>query len=80
MNAILEVRNRILHLCKELNYSTDELVELSGVCPLELEDILLARCHDIDLVTIMKLCDGLGITLCEFLSTPEFDKLRREIV
>ena len=29
--------------------------------------------------TIKKLCDGLGITLGEFFSTPEFDALEQEI-
>ena len=30
-------------------------------------------------VTIKKLCDGLDITLGEFFSTPEFDRLEQEI-
>jgi hypothetical protein len=29
--------------------------------------------------TSKKLCDGLGITLGEFFSTPEFDALEQEI-
>ena len=37
------------------------------------------RRHDISIVTIKKLCDGLDITLGEFFSTPEFDNLEQEI-
>ena len=30
------------------------------------------------IVTIKRLCDGLGITLGEFFNTPEFDSLEQE--
>lgn len=35
--------------------------------------------RDVSITTIKKFCDGLGITLGEFFSTPEFDDLEQEI-
>lgn len=37
------------------------------------------RRRDISITTIKKLCDGLDITLGEFFSTPEFDRLEQEL-
>lgn len=39
-----------------------------------------AKRRDVSIITIKKFCDGLGITLGEFFSTPEFDNLEQEIV
>ena len=41
--------------------------------------MLDARRRDVSVVTVKKLCDGLGITLGEFFSAPEFDELEQEI-
>lgn len=38
-----------------------------------------SRRKDVGILTIKKLCDGLGVTLGEFFSTEEFDRLEQEI-
>lgn len=53
--------------------------ESRGVTPSTVYSMLDSRRHDVSIVTIKKLCDGLGITLGEFFSTPEFDGLEQEI-
>jgi hypothetical protein len=35
--------------------------------------------RDVSIVTIKKLCDGLGTTLGYFFNTPEFDALEQEM-
>lgn len=41
--------------------------------------MLDSRRRDVSIITIKKLCDGLGITLGEFFSASQFDALEQEI-
>ena len=74
--AIVE---RFHELCKEKGIKTNELATLSGVTPSTVYSMLDSRRKDVSAITVKKLCDGLGITLGEFFSTPEFDALEQEI-
>lgn len=73
------VVKRFVQLCKERAIKPNELATLSGVTPSTVYSMLDSKRKDISIVTIKKLCDGLGITLGEFFSTPEFDALEQEI-
>ena len=57
----------------------NELANISGVTPSTVYSLLDERRRDVSIITIKKLCDGLGISLGEFFSTPEFDELEQEI-
>ena len=46
---------------------------------LNLKNILYGKSQNPKILTIKLLCDGLGITLGEFFSTPEFDALEQEL-
>ena len=73
------VAYRFEQLCKERNIKLNELATLSGVTPSTAYSMMDKRRRDVSIVTIKKFCDGLGITLGEFFSTDEFDKLEQEI-
>ena len=73
------VVNRVRQLCKERRIRPNELANLSAVTASTVYSLLDDRRRDVSIVTIKKLCDGLGITLGEFFSTPEFDTLEQEI-
>ena len=73
------IANRILNLCNERNIAVNELANISGVSPSTVYSILNEKSQNPGTITIKKLCDGLGITLGEFFSTPEFDALEQEI-
>ena len=79
MDTISAVKNRILQLCGERNISVNKLATLSALPPSSVKNILYGKSQNPKLLTIKLLCDGLGITLGEFFSTPEFDALEREI-
>ena len=79
MNTVSAVRDRILQLCEERNMSINKLATLSAVPPSSVKNILYGKSQNPKLLTIKLLCDGLGITLGEFFSTPEFDALEQEI-
>lgn len=79
MGTITVVRNRILELCGERDITINHLANLSGLPPSSIKNILYGKSQNPKLVTIKKICDGLGLTLREFFSTPEFDALEQEI-
>ena len=79
MNTVSAVRDRILQLCEERNMSINKLATLSALPPSSVKNILYGKSQNPKLLTIKMLCDGLGITLGEFFSTPEFDALEQEI-
>ncbi len=79
MDTISAVKNRILQLCGERNISVNRLASISALPPSGVKNILYGKSQNPKLLTIKMLCDGLGITLGEFFSTPEFDALEQEI-
>ena len=79
MDTITAVKNRILQLCGERNISVNRLASISALPPSSVKNILYGKSQNPKLLTIKMLCDGLGITLGEFFSTPEFDALEQEI-
>ena len=79
MDTISAVKNRILQLCGERNLSINRLAAMCALPPSSLNNILYGKSKNPKLLTIKLVCDGLGITLGEFFSTPEFDELEQEI-
>lgn len=79
MNTVTAVRNRILSLCGEREISLNRLATISALPPSSIKNILYGKSQNPKLLTIKMICDGLGITLGEFFSTPEFDHLEQEI-
>ena len=79
MDTIAAVRNRILQLCGEREISINKLATISALPPSSIKNIRYGKSQNPKLITIKMICDGLGITLGEFFSTPEFDSLEQEI-
>ncbi len=79
MDTISAVKNRILQLCGERSISVNKLATISALPPSSVKNILYGKSQNPKLLTIKLLCDGLGITLGEFFSTPEFDALEQEL-
>jgi len=73
------VKNRILQLCGERNMTINKLANVCALPPSSVKNILYGKSKNPKLITIKMLCDGLGITLGEFFSTPEFNALEQEI-
>lgn len=73
------IANRIRQLCNERGITPNKLGTVSAVSQATIKSILNGESKNPGAVTIKKLCDGLEITLGEFFSTPEFDRLEQEI-
>lgn len=79
MSTVNTVRDRILQLCEERNISINHLATISALPSSSVKNILYGKSQNPKLLTIKLICDGLGITLGEFFSTPAFDALEQEI-
>ena len=73
------VVNRFQSLCRERGIRYNELATLSGVTPSTVYSMMDKRRRDVSVVTVKKLCDGLGISIPEFFSAPCFEDLEQEI-
>ena len=73
------VAARFAAICRERGIKPNELAGISGVKPSTVYSMLDARRRDVSVVTVKKLCDGLGLTLGEFFSDELFDQLEQEL-
>ena len=73
------IAKRIRQLCDEHGITPNRLGTDSAVPQATIKSILNGESKNPGAVTLKKLCDGFGITLGEFFSTPEFDALEQEI-
>ncbi len=78
MNIGNAVRYRILQLCEEGNMSINGLCRISGVTQSTVNNIVNGRNKSATVLTIKKLCDGLGITIQQFFESELFDGLESE--
>jgi transcriptional regulator with XRE-family HTH domain len=79
LDTVTAIRNRILELCGERNITLNKIANIAGLPPSSVKNILYGKSKNPKIITIKALCDGFGITLGEFFSTPEFDALEQEI-
>lgn len=79
MNTLDTFKARLLVLCDEKNMTINRLANESGIPPSTVKGILYGRSQNPGIVTIKKICDGLGISLAEFFDTEEFKNLEQEI-
>ena len=79
MNTRETVALRIRQLCNERHITPNGLSYISAVPQATIKSILNGESKNPGIITIKKLCDGFGISLNEFFSTEEFEKLEQEI-
>ena len=70
---------RINKLCDDRGLNPNSLANLCGVDRSTIYSILGEKSKSPEVISIKKICDGLGITLGEFFNVPEFDNLEQEI-
>ena len=79
MNTKEAVAKRILQLCEEKNIAINALANLSGVTPSTVYSMLNEKSQNPGVVSIKKLCDGLGISILDFFDCDLFSDLEQEI-
>lgn len=73
------VRLRIFELCDERDITINKLSIMSGVTQSTVHSIISGRNKTTSISTIKKLCDGLDITIQDFLASDLFLNLEQEI-
>lgn len=71
--------NRINDLCKRQGISYYSLSYKSAVPLTTLLHIVDGSTKNPGIITIIKLCDGLGVSVKDFFDTEEFRKLQNEV-
>ena len=79
MTIGVAVKERILQLCRERDWSINKLCTISGVTQSTVNNIVSGRNNSATVSTIQKLCDGLGITIEDFFSSELFRDLEQEV-
>jgi len=79
LSTTLAIKNRILQICNERGITINKLATLSALPPSSIKNILYGKSHNPKIATIKMICDGLDITLGQFFSTDEFDRLEQEV-
>lgn len=73
------VVRRFQAICAERNIKYNELANLSGVTPSTVYSMMDESRHDLSIITIKKLCDGLELSLSDFFADSLFDDVEQEI-
>ncbi len=69
------IKQRILNLCEEKNYTLHRLSLRSGIAYSTLNSFTLGKCKSPTLVTILLLCEGFDIELKDFFNDKLFDNV-----
>lgn len=70
---------RLNDLMKEKKFTPNKLAYKSGISQATVKSIMNGESRNPGIVTIKKLCDGLGITINDFFSSDEFKNLEQEL-
>ncbi len=72
------VSQKILKICKEKNISINKLAAICCVTQSTVQSLIQEKSESPKLATIIKICEGLGITLEEFFDDTLFANLERD--
>ena len=75
MNAKAAVARRIHALCIERDIAVNALANHCGISPSTIYSMLNTKSRNPGVVSIQKICDGLGISVREFFDDPLFENL-----
>ena len=73
------IRSRILALCQEYELTPNGLSLQSCITQSTINSILHGESRATKVITIKKICDGLGISLAEFFDADQFKDLDQEL-
>lgn len=79
MNAKQAVKARILELCSKRGIAVNSLANSAGMPPTTIYSMLNEKSQNPGVVSLQKICDGLGISLREFFDSDIFEDIEQEI-
>lgn len=72
------VATRINNICNERNISINKLASISCLTQSTVQHLVDGRSNNPKLLTIVRICDGLSISLKDFFDDKIFDDIDRE--
>lgn len=72
------ISQRLQNICKVRNLSINKLASLSCLTQSTVQNIIECNYQNTKLLTIVRICDGLNMSLEEFFDDPIFNNLDRE--
>lgn len=69
---------KILKICEERNISVNHLATICCLTQSTIQNIVTGYSENPKLLTIVRICDGLGMTLQEFFDDDLFKNINRE--
>lgn len=79
MNAKEAVSKRIIELCNKHDMVINSLANSAGISPSTIYSMLNEKSKNPGVVSLQKICDGLGISLREFFDSDIFENIEQEI-
>lgn len=73
------VRARLISLCRERDITVNHMCELSAVPQSTVNNFLNGKTHNLGIITLKKLTDGLNLSITDFFDTEAFRTLDQEI-
>lgn len=74
MDAKLAVASRIKEICDDRSLAINALASISDIPPSTVYSMLNEKSQNPGVVSLQKLCSGLGISLRTFFDSPLFDE------
>lgn len=72
------ITNKINNILREKDITINKLASISCLTQSTVDSLVNGKSKNPKLLTIVKICDGLGITLCEFFNDKLFINIVRE--
>ena len=72
MNITQAIKNRIEELCQENGITQNKMCTLCGITQSTINNIMNRNQKDVSLLTIVRICNGLNMTLEEFFNSDIF--------
>ncbi len=73
------IAQRIINLCNDNQLSINKIAILSGQTQSTLQSIINGKSKNPIMLTIVRICDSLNITLCEFFNDDLFKNIDIEL-
>ncbi len=72
MNITQSIKNRIEQLCQEKGITQNKMCTICGITQSTINNIMNRNQKDVSLLTIVRICNGLNMTLEEFFNSDIF--------
>lgn len=69
----IAIKNRIYNLCEERKLTINKLCTICGITQSTLANINARPYTNLSVLTVMRICRGLNISLQDFFNSPLFD-------